>query len=66
MIPKEAIAIIAIVLIIGGALLYIVKAKKRGAKCIGCPDGSSCKVSDFARDLKDAKKNICDCCNKNK
>jgi len=31
-----------IVLILGGAALYIYKAKKSGAKCIGCPDGD-CK-----------------------
>ncbi len=31
-----------IVLIIGGAVFYIVKAKKNGKKCIGCPDGCSC------------------------
>ncbi len=36
------IAIAAIVLIIGGALAYIIKAKKSGKKCIGCPDSSSC------------------------
>ncbi len=28
--------------IVGGAGLYIYKAKKRGVKCIGCPDGESC------------------------
>ena len=31
-----------IALIIGGALAYIIKAKKSGVKCIGCPDGASC------------------------
>ena len=30
---------IVIVLIVGGAVAYIVKAKKSGAKCIGCPSG---------------------------
>jgi hypothetical protein len=38
----EIIAIVAITLIIGGAVFYIVKAKKSGRKCIGCPDGCSC------------------------
>ena len=38
----EIIAIALIVLIIGGAVAYIVKAKKSGKKCIGCPYGSSC------------------------
>ena len=38
----EIIAIICIALVIGGAIIYIVKAKKSGKKCIGCPDGASC------------------------
>ncbi len=31
-----------IVLIIGAAVAYIVKAKKSGVKCIGCSAGGSC------------------------
>ena len=31
-----------IVLIVGGAVAYIIKAKKSGKKCIGCPDSGSC------------------------
>ena len=38
----DYIIIGAIVLIIGGALFYIIKAKKSGKKCIGCPDSASC------------------------
>lgn len=38
----DLIAIIIIVLILGGAIAYIVKAKKSGVHCIGCPTGSSC------------------------
>ncbi|MBQ6889225.1 MAG: FeoB-associated Cys-rich membrane protein [Lachnospiraceae bacterium] len=36
--------IIALILlvIIGAATAYIVKAKKSGAKCIGCPAGGNC------------------------
>ncbi len=34
------VAIIAV--IIGVALAYVIKAKKRGVKCIGCPDGAKC------------------------
>ena len=29
-------------LILGLAAGYVWRAKKRGAKCIGCPDGSAC------------------------
>ena len=37
------IIIIGILLIvIGGAVFYIVRAKKNGAKCIGCPAGGNC------------------------
>ena len=39
---EEIIAIIAIALIVGGAVAYIVRAKLAGKKCIGCPDGASC------------------------
>lgn len=39
----EIIAIAVIALVVGGAVAYIVKAKKSGAKCIGCPDGCACK-----------------------
>ena len=38
----EIIAISVIVLIIGCAAAYIIKAKKSGKKCIGCPDSGSC------------------------
>lgn len=39
---EDFIIIALLVLILGGAALYIYKAKKRGVKCIGCPDGASC------------------------
>ena len=44
--PGEIIAIVLIALIIGGSVFYIVKAKKSGRKCIGCPNGCSCKAKD--------------------
>ena len=31
-----------VVIIIAFAVAYIVKAKKRGVKCIGCPAGGTC------------------------
>lgn len=39
---KDIIVIGIIVLIIGSALFYVIKAKKRGQKCIGCPYACSC------------------------
>ena len=40
--PGDIIAIVAILLIVGGAVAYIIKAKKSGKKCIGCPDSATC------------------------
>lgn len=42
---EDVIAIILIILIIGAATFYIIKAKKRGQKCIGCPYSKSCSSS---------------------
>lgn len=39
----DIIAALAIVLIIGGAVAYIIKAKKSGQKCIGCPYSKTCR-----------------------
>lgn len=38
----DYIVIGIIALIIGAAVAYIIKAKKSGKRCIGCPDGASC------------------------
>ena len=42
----DLIVLALIVLIIGGATAYIIKAKKSGKKCIGCPDSCSCGGKD--------------------
>ena len=36
------IAVLVITLAVGGALAYIILAKKRGEKCIGCPHSRQC------------------------
>ena len=36
------IIIAVLVLIVGGAAYYIYRAKKRGAKCVGCPYAKQC------------------------
>jgi hypothetical protein len=38
----DIIIIGVLVLVIGGAVFYIVKEKKKGAKCIGCPAAGNC------------------------
>lgn len=40
---ETAIAIVVLLLLVVGALFYIIRAKKRGAKCIGCPYAKSCQ-----------------------
>ena len=38
----DYIVIGIILLVVGAATLYIVKEKKKGKKCIGCPYADSC------------------------
>ena len=39
MTPETWIAIGVIVLVVGLAALYVIRAKQKGKKCIGCPGG---------------------------
>lgn len=34
--------IVVLAVIVGAAIVYIVKEKKRGVKCIGCPAAATC------------------------
>lgn len=52
---EEFIAIALILLIVGGATAYIIKAKKSGKKCIGCPYADSCPSKGGACNCKDKK-----------
>lgn len=38
----NVIVIGILLVLVGAALLYIKKEKKRGAKCIGCPSAGCC------------------------
>ena len=42
--PTDFIVIAVILLVIGLAAFYVIRAKKKGAKCIGCPNGSNCSA----------------------
>ena len=42
MTPIEIIALAAITLPVGGAVFYIIKSKRSGTKCIGCPYADKC------------------------
>ena len=38
----DILTVAIIVVILGLAIGYIRRAKKKGVKCIGCPDGAKC------------------------
>ena len=40
--PVDIIVLAIIALIVGGASFYIIRAKKNGQRCIGCPDSKTC------------------------
>ncbi|MBQ8589646.1 MAG: FeoB-associated Cys-rich membrane protein [Firmicutes bacterium] len=35
-----------LLVILAAAISYIVKAKKAGVKCVGCPEGCSCSAKN--------------------
>ncbi len=38
----DLIVVMVLIAILGGAGYYVYRAKKSGAKCIGCPSGGKC------------------------
>ena len=51
--PASIIALLALVLIVSLAVRYIVREKKKGTKCIGCPYAGSCtKYGNPHKDVK--------------
>ncbi len=41
-ITADIIVSIILIVIVGGAIYYIYKEKKKGIKCIGCPMAGNC------------------------
>ncbi|MBQ9166320.1 MAG: FeoB-associated Cys-rich membrane protein [Oscillospiraceae bacterium] len=39
---ENLIIVAVLIVIIGLSVRYMIKAKKRGEKCIGCPNGCCC------------------------
>lgn len=48
--PIDIIIILIIAVILGAAIAYIVRAKKKGTKCIGCPAGDCCAMKSKQKD----------------
>ena len=42
MTPTDIVVLLIIAVAVGGAIFYIVRSKKKGQKCIGCPYGKTC------------------------
>ena len=42
---ENIVVIAVIVLIVGFATAYVIKEKKKGVKCIGCPNAKTCSMA---------------------
>ena len=52
----DLITIAVIALVLGGAIAYIIKEKKRGVRCIGCSMGGCCSGNCSCGNLEDLEK----------
>ena len=50
---ENFIIVIVVALILGCSLAYVIKAKKKGVKCVGCPYAETCG--------KNTENNSCSC-----
>ena len=41
---SNIIVVIILFLVLGAAIFYIIKEKKRGNRCIGCPAAGNCPM----------------------
>ena len=57
----DAIVIMILAVVIGAALTYIIRAKRRGVKCIGCSAGCNCPCGGVTDNTTDCG---CGCSNK--
>jgi len=39
---KDIVIILVLIMVLALSITYIIKAKKSGAKCIGCPSSKEC------------------------
>ena len=39
---QTIIVILILAMILGGAAAYLIRSKKQGRKCVGCPYGGNC------------------------
>ena len=53
--PIDIAIIAAVVLILGGAVAYVIIAKRKGQKCVGCPASKTCGVCSGCKGKYDSK-----------
>lgn len=59
---KDIIVVMIILAVVGAAITYIVKAKKKGVKCIGCPASGCCSASKMAAEkYSSSERTECGC-----
>lgn len=46
---ENVIVILILAVLVGGAAFYLVRAKRNGVKCVGCPAGGSCRSARKAK-----------------
>ena len=59
--PIDFIVIAVVLAIVALAAWYVIRAKKNGAKCIGCPSGCDCSKSKTGKADANAPCS-CGCC----
>ena len=57
----DYVVIAILVVVIGAALAYIIREKKRG-RCIGCPDADSCQTRSQSEGAAPACSGCCSSC----
>lgn len=52
---------LVILLVVGAAVIYIIKEKKKGVKCIGCPAAAQCAAHRQNMNCRGVEGNSCNC-----
>lgn len=54
----NVIVVVILALVIGSALAYIIRERKKGIKCVGCPSGGQCAA---CRHMAEEEQSCCGC-----
>lgn len=48
---ENLIAVLILLILLGGSAVYLIRAKRSGVKCIGCPAGGGCSANHKKKKL---------------